>query len=153
LRVHKIPQLDPILRQIIAVYVIPAHFFKVNLRIVIRLRLGLPNSPFLSGFPTKILYAFLLSLVLATCLINVMPFVQIIRMVFGEEYRSHIFFLSLFVQSPITSTFLSQNFFLNSTFSNILTLCYSLNLKGQVSHSCKTAERNVNFYILNPVYL
>jgi hypothetical protein len=38
------------------------------------LRLDLPNGPFPSGFPTKILYAFLISLMRATCHIRLILF-------------------------------------------------------------------------------
>ena len=45
----------------------PPHFFKIHFNIIIQSNLGLPRGLFLSGVPTKILYALYLSPIRATC--------------------------------------------------------------------------------------
>jgi hypothetical protein len=54
-RVHKTPLLAPILNQINPVHTTPSYFCKIRFNIILT-----PTSGFIpSGFPTKILYAFL----------------------------------------------------------------------------------------------
>jgi hypothetical protein len=65
-RVHKSPPLVPILKQFDSVHTIPSYLSKIHFNIVHPLRLGLPSGLFPSGFPTNILYAFLVSPIRAT---------------------------------------------------------------------------------------
>jgi hypothetical protein len=51
------------------------------------LRLGLPSRLFPSGFPPKILYAYLFFLVRATFPAHLILFDFIIRILLGEEYK------------------------------------------------------------------
>ena len=51
--------------------------------------------------------------------------------VFGEDYRS----LCSFLHSLFTSSLLGPNILLSTLFSNILSLCSSLNVSDQVSHT------------------
>ena len=47
------------------------------------------------------------------------------------------FFIMCLLQSPVTSSYLDTNIFLSTLFSNILSLCSSLNISVQVSHPYK----------------
>ena len=66
-RVHKIPSPVPILSNIDPIHA--PHFTSRKSILILSyyLRLGLPSGLFLSGFPTKTLYALFLSLILITC--------------------------------------------------------------------------------------
>jgi hypothetical protein len=61
-RVHNSPPLVPILSQINPVHTTPSYVLILSFH----LRLGLPSGLFPSGFPIKILYAFLFSPIRAT---------------------------------------------------------------------------------------
>jgi len=50
------------------VHYCPPYFPKIHANIIFHLCLGLPNGLFPPGIPTKILYAFLISPMHATCL-------------------------------------------------------------------------------------
>jgi hypothetical protein len=65
----------------------------------------------------------------------------IIRIVFGEEYRSLNFSLFSFLYSPVTSSLLGQDILLNAIFSNTLSLRSSLNVSDQVAHPYKTTGK------------
>jgi hypothetical protein len=49
---------------------------------------------------------------------------------------------------PLTSYFWGSNIFLSTLFKNTLILCSSLNVRDQVSHSCKITDNRVFVYIL-----
>jgi hypothetical protein len=66
-RVHKSPPLVPILSQINPPHTTPSYLSTINFTFIIHLYLGFPSDLFPSGFPTKILYAFLFLFIRATC--------------------------------------------------------------------------------------
>jgi hypothetical protein len=53
-----------------------------------------------------------------------------------------------FLQPPVTLSVLGPNILLSTLFSNILNLCYSLNVRDQVSHPYKTTGKIIVLYIL-----
>jgi phosphate starvation-inducible membrane PsiE len=65
-----------------------------------------------------------------------------------EVYRSLSSSLCNFLHSPLTSSLLGPNIFLNTLFSNTLSLCSSLNVSDQVSHPYKTMGKIIVLYIL-----
>ena len=65
------------------------------------LRLGLPNGPFPSGFPTQTLYMALLSPVHATCPAHLILLDFISQTILGKEYRSLSSSLCSFLHSPV----------------------------------------------------
>ena len=69
------------------------------------IRLGLPSGPFPSGFPTKNLYAHLLSPICAY-LAHLILLDLITRTILGEEYRPLSSSLCNFLHSPLTSPLL-----------------------------------------------
>jgi hypothetical protein len=104
------------------------------------LRLGLPSGLFPSGFPTRILYAFLISPSRATCPAHVILLVFVTLTVLGEVCK--IQSSSLFSISPASRHFLP----LGSKYSPqhpVLkhSLCSSLSVWDQVSYPDKTTSK------------
>jgi hypothetical protein len=61
----------------------------------------------------------------------------IIRILLGEVYKSWSSSICSFLHSHITSSHFSPSILLNALFSNILSLCSSLNIKHKVSHTIR----------------
>jgi hypothetical protein len=68
--------------------------------------------------------------------------------ILGEEYKPCSSSLCSFLQTPVTSSLLGPNTLLSTLFPNTLTLCSSLNVRVQVSHSYKTTGKIIVLYIL-----
>jgi hypothetical protein len=84
-RIHNSPTSHRILRQIGPVYVLITLPEKLILILSSHLRLGLPSSLLPSFFPTKIPYAPVRALILATCPAHLSLLDLINRMLFGKE--------------------------------------------------------------------
>ena len=112
------------------------------------LRLGIPSGLFSSIFPIKTLYTPLLSTLRAICPSHLILLDLITRIILGEEYRSWSYSLCSLLHSPVTWSLVGPNIVLSIPFSNILSLCPSLNLKDHVSHPHKTTGKIIFLYIL-----
>ena len=88
------------------------------------LRLGLPSGLFPPASPPRPYTPPLSSPIHATCPAHLILLDFITRTILGEEYRSFIASLCNFLQSPVTSSLLGPNIFLNTMFSNNLSLCF-----------------------------
>ena len=84
------------------------------------LHLGLSSGLLPSGFPSKSLYIPLSSPICATCPAHLVLLDFITRTILGEEYKSFSSSLCSLLYSPVTSSLLGPNIFLNTLFSNTL---------------------------------
>ena len=121
--------------------------WKSNLISSYHLRLGLLCGLFPSGFPTKAPYSPLLSTIRATCPTHLILLDFITRTTLGEQYKSLSLSLWSFLHSPFISSLLGPNILLNTLFSDILSLCFSLNVSDQVSHTYKTTDKIILIYV------
>jgi hypothetical protein len=71
----------------------------------------------------------------------------IILIILGEEHKSWSSSLCSFHQPPVTSSLFCPNIPLSTLFTNTLSLCSSLNVRYQVSHSYRTTGKFIVFYI------
>jgi hypothetical protein len=65
----------------------------------------------------------------------------IILIILSGAYMLRCSSLCSFLQPPVTSSPFGQNIVLNTLFSNTTSLCFSHNVKDQVSHPYKTAGK------------
>jgi hypothetical protein len=79
--------------------------------------LGLPSGLFPLRFPTKTVYAFLLSSIRATCPFHLLIRGLITQIMFGEGYKSLSSSLCGFLHFPVTSSLLDPNILPSTLFS------------------------------------
>jgi hypothetical protein len=104
------------------------HSLRSILILFTRLRLGFPSGLFPSGFNTNILYSFLFSPVV----LHVLPISFSLTWSFDlAKSTSYETSLCSSLQLPVTSSLFSPNILFNTLFSNILSLCSSLNVRDQ----------------------
>jgi hypothetical protein len=121
-RVHNSPPLVTILNQMHLDHIFPPYSPKIHSNIIPHLRIDCPSGLFPSCFRITILYAFLISLMCATCVTHLLLLVLITLILCGVEYA-----------------FWSSS--LCTLFSNTLNLCSPLSVKIQVSHPYKTTGK------------
>jgi len=85
-RVHKNAPQVPILSQLNPIHTFPPSFLNINPNIISHLRVDLPPGLFPWGFPTKILYASLISPMRAICFAHLILLDFITLMMFGEDF-------------------------------------------------------------------
>ena len=100
--------------------------------------LGLPSGLFSSGFPAKTLHAHPLSSINSTCPAHLILFNHPYNIWWGTQITRNSLCSLLHPPPPLTLSLLGPNIFLSTPFSNILSLCSSLNMTDQVSHPYKT---------------
>jgi hypothetical protein len=65
----------------------------------------------------------------------------IILILLGEQYKLWSFSLCIFFfQPPVTSSLFGPNILFSTLFSNTLSLCSSVKVRDQVSHSYRNTE-------------
>ena len=113
------------------------------------LHLVLPNGIFPSGFPNKTPYTPLLSPKRAICPAHHILLDFITRKIVVEGYRSLSSSLCSFIHFLVTPSLLGPNILLNTVFSNALSLCSSLSVSDQVSHSRKKGKIVVLYILIS----
>jgi hypothetical protein len=83
--------------------------------------------------------------------ISILDFIT--RIIFGDEYRSLSSSLCSLLHYPFASSLLGPNILLSTPFLNTLSLCSSLSVRDQVSHSYKTTGKTTVLYTLIFVFL
>jgi hypothetical protein len=82
-RVHNSPPTVPTLIQMNTIHTLQTYFTKIHLILSSHVSLGLPSGLLPSGSPTKILHAFLIAPMHATCPAHLI-FLDLIIVIFGE---------------------------------------------------------------------
>ena len=126
-RIHKSPSTFPVLSQISS--------WRSILILSVHLLLDLTSGFFPFGFPTKTLYALLLSSIRATCPANLILFYLITRGMFWWPVQM---LNLLVVWSYLVPCYLIPLRPNTALFSYTLILCSSLTVRDQVSHPYKT---------------
>jgi hypothetical protein len=72
----------------------------------------------------------------------------IILIILGEDCKLWSSSLCSFLQPPVTLSLFGPNILLSTLFWNTLSLCSSLNVRGQVSYPYKTAAKIIFLHIL-----
>jgi hypothetical protein len=106
-----------------------------------------PNGLFPSGFPTKILYAFLIYTMRATFSTQFILLHLITLIICGEAYKLWRYSLWSLLHSSTISSLLCPNILFSTLLSNALNLCSSRSVRDQVPHPYKTTGKIIVLYI------
>jgi hypothetical protein len=115
--VHKVLPLLPILSQTHPVHTFPHCFPKIHSDTASHLHLDLQSGLYPLGFPTKILYAFLIALICATCPTHLILLEFITLIIFDAVYQVWSSSLCCLLQPSALSTLLCPNTLLSTLFS------------------------------------
>lgn len=94
-----------------------------------------------SGLSIKTLYSFFFSPTHTTCSAHLILFDFITAIIFDEQHIHRSSSTCKFLRPPVTSCLLGSSTFPSTLFSDTISLCPSLDVRGQVSHSYKTAGK------------
>jgi hypothetical protein len=130
------------------VHTFPLCFTKIHSNITFHLCRCLSSGLFTSCFPTKILYAFLISLMHTTCPAHLILFHLTIQIIFSEAYKLWSSLLRSLLQLPATSSLLGPNVLLSTLFTDTLNLSSSLSVSNQVQHLYGTTGKILVLNIL-----
>ena len=89
----------------------------------------------------------------ATCPDHLILLDLITKIIYGKECISYSHSLCNLLHSPVTSSLLGSNISLSTLISNTLSWHTSLNVRDQVSHSCKTTGKIIVLCISIFVFL
>jgi len=127
---------------------ISAQFLRTVLKLSSHLSLRLPSGSFHSGFPSKILYALLISPMLVTSPVHFIILDFITVPIIGEGYKLWSSSVWRLPQPSATFSVLVPNTLFNTLFSDTFNLRSSVSLKDQDSHPYRTTCKII-LYILN----
>ena len=151
-RVYKFPPPIPLLSQINPVHAPHPTSWRYISILSSHLLLGLPGGFFPPVFPTKTLYAALLSPICATCTPHLILRSLITSVIFDEEHSTLSYSLYRFLCS-VTSSLWAPNILLDTLFSHSLSLFSSLNVSDHVSHPYKITGKIIVLWILIFIFL
>ena len=147
-RTHKRPPPVSILNQPNPVHIYTSYPLEIHPNII---RPSMPRSPQWSlsfRFPHQDPIHPLSLPIRATCPAHLILLDFITSTILGEEYKSFSSSLCNLLHSPVTSSLLGPNIFLNTLFSNTLSFLSSRSVNDQVSHPYKTTGKVTVLYIL-----